>query len=276
MAPTADPAGAPSLPQGTGQATDGDPEPPQPTSLLRAAAPGQALAQAPPQSGGPGTLPAPHPQTTAHARADSPGLPGGSPPIGDRPETTERQSQDVTLGNPPEQVAPVDTQRSLEVRTRVAALGREPGPFIEHRNVSRLVTQHALESLLAAMANQRQTSLSFEAAGGRPPIPHSLQGFVEDVAWSFVLRPLAIRETKGSLDAYHLVGTDRLVLAPGPAGHVRTCSVFQGSVRVHHEGVAWPRASTLLYPADAQVPEISRDSGSPVLPVTTHPKNVST
>ena len=72
------------------------------------------------------------------------------------------------------------------------------------------------------------------------------------------------------------MGTDRLGLLPGPVGHVRTLSVFQGSVRVHHEGVDWPRALTLLYPADALVPEVSRDSGNPVLLVTTHPTNVST
>ena len=78
------------------------------------------------------------------------------------------------------------TQRSLEVQTLVAALGREPGPYIVRHNASRLATQHALGGLLAAMADQRRTSLTFEAAGGRPPIPHR-RGFVEDVARSFHL-----------------------------------------------------------------------------------------
>ena len=149
-------------------------------------------------------------------------------------------------------------QRSLEVRTLIGAAGREPGPFMVCHNASRLASQHALKDLLATMADQRRTSLSFEAAGGNPPIPHPLRGFVEDVARSFVLKSLVIRETKGSLDAHHLVGSDRLVLLPGPAGHVRTFTVLQGSVRVQQEGVDRPRA---LYPADAPVPQISRALG---------------
>ena len=104
----------------------------------------------------------------------------------------------------------VAEQRSLEVRTRVATLGREPGPFIEKCNVSRLILQHALESLRATMADQRRTSLRFEATGGMPRVPHALRGFVEDAARSFILRPLVTREGKGSLDVYHLVGADRL------------------------------------------------------------------
>ena len=66
------------------------------------------------------------------------------------------------------------------------------------------------------------------------------------------------------------------MLPPGPAGHVQTFTILQGSARVHHEGVDWPKASTLLYPTDAPVPEISRASGNRVLLVATHPTNVST
>ena len=59
-------------------------------------------------------------------------------------------------------------------------------------------------------------------------------------------------------------------------GHVRTFTVLQGSATVHQEGVQWPRASTLPYPADAPTPEISRDSVDSLVLVTTHPTNLAT
>ena len=126
------------------------------------------------------------------------------------------------------------------------------------------------------MADQRRTSLRFEATGGMPRVPHALRGFVEDAARSFILRPLVIREGKGSLDVYHLVGTDGRSFPLGSAGHVRTFTVLQRSFRVHPEGISWPRASTFLYPADAPMPEVTRDSADPMLLVTTHPTSVAT
>ena len=144
--PAADPSGAPSPPQNMGRATDGAP---LPTSLLRAV----VLGQAPTRPGGPETFPDPHPQTTARARARSPGSPEECPRTGDRPKTTEAHSQDATLGDPLGPGALVYTQRSLEVRTLIGASGREPGPYIVRHNASRLATQHALKGLLATMAD---------------------------------------------------------------------------------------------------------------------------
>ena len=125
------------------------------------------------------------------------------------------------------------------------------------------------------MSDQRRTSLSYEAAVGNPPIPPSLRSFVANVTCSFVLKPMVVRETRGTLDAYRLEGPGRLALPPGPPGHVRAYTVFQGTVEVHQDNVEWPRASTFLYPADAPVPETSRASGAPLLLVTTHPTSMS-
>ena len=104
---------------------------------------------------------------------------------------------------------------------------------MEIRVASRLATSHALQGLRTAMSDQRRTSLSYEAAGGNPPIPPSLRSFVAGVARSFVLKPMVIQETRGTLDAYLPDGTGRLALPPGPPGHVRTYTVFQGEVEVH-------------------------------------------
>ena len=169
----------------------------------------------------------------------------------------------------------MQAQRSLEVRTQIGAAGAEPGPYLEVRTASLLVSLHALKVLRTAMSNQRGTSLSYEAAGGNPPIPPSLRSFVAGVARSFVLKTVVVEERRGTLDVYLLDDTARLSLQPGPRGHIRTYTVLQGEAKVHQVGVEWPRASTLVYPADAAVPEVSRASGDPLLLVTTHPTNVS-
>ena len=203
-----------------------------------------------------------------------PDPPGDSQP-GSGPGPAATQPQGAAPGVVSESGAGVQAQRSLEVRTEIGSAGAEPGPYLVVRMASRHVTSHALKVQLTAMSDQRSTSLSYAAAGGIPAIPSSLRSFVAEVARSFVLDTVVVEARKGTLDVYLLDGTAKLALQPGPPGHIRTYTVLQGEVEVHQVGVEWPRASTLVYPADAAVPEVSRVSGDPLLLVTTHPTNVS-
>ena len=104
------------------------------------------------------------------------------------------------------------------------------------------------------MVKEKSTSLHFAAAGGTPQIPHSLWTFCRGVGPSFIPEPLSIHEAKGTLNVQDLSGKDRTVFPPGP--------VLHGSIKVHQDGVWWPKATTLLYRADAPVPEVSQESTS--------------
>ena len=97
-----------------------------------------------------------------------------------------------------------------------------------------------LESLRGTLANQNRTSLHFAAASGTPRVPHALRAFCEHAALAFVRQPVFIREGLGTLNFHLLTGTDRTSFPPGPAGHVRTFTVFQGLVTVHQEGFIGP------------------------------------